>query len=386
MGTIRAAMAGMERTEILERVWSAKEEKRRRGELAQSPIVLGYGIGYEKGRGFFYTSDAERVRAAFQQFLAGAQSYKKLAEMVGVTPRGMHLILRNPIWTGWRVIDKKRDPSAAGKYKGVNGRQSDRRKIARAPEDIIRVQVIETPLISVEDFETTQHIMDLKQQNHWRTRADYVHRFAYNGFLTCSMCEEPVHTALARRDYYACKGRRTAHKCLSKYMVREKLEKGLDELFAEHLTKRCFLEQCLEVLQQRSAQNDSEVAILGLTQEIKALHRKRERIVDSFIDGELTREARDQRLTAVDRGIRSAQEGLAREAGAKPPAIEQLIEAFAPLAEWEYWTREQKRSVLSTLVPEIRVADYKIESLGLNPLIFSNEDTHRDMGSSRRPA
>ena len=108
--------------------------------------------------------------------------------------------------------------------------------------------------------------------------------------------------------------------------------------------------------------------------------------IDSFIDGELTREARDQRLTAVDRGIRSAQEGLAREAGAKPPAIEQLIEAFAPLAEWEYWTREQKRSVLSTLVPEIRVADYKIESLGLNPLIFSNEDTHRDMGSSRRPA
>src|SRR5215471_16309576 len=36
MGTIRAAMAGMERAEILERIWSAKEEKRRRGELAQS--------------------------------------------------------------------------------------------------------------------------------------------------------------------------------------------------------------------------------------------------------------------------------------------------------------------------------------------------------------
>lgn len=40
MGAIRAAIAGLERTEILERVWSAKEEKRRRGELAQNPIVL----------------------------------------------------------------------------------------------------------------------------------------------------------------------------------------------------------------------------------------------------------------------------------------------------------------------------------------------------------
>ena len=32
---------------------SAKEEKRRRGELAQSKIVLPFGVGYENGR-FFY--------------------------------------------------------------------------------------------------------------------------------------------------------------------------------------------------------------------------------------------------------------------------------------------------------------------------------------------
>ena len=31
MGAVRAAIAGMERTEILERIWTAKEEKRRRG-------------------------------------------------------------------------------------------------------------------------------------------------------------------------------------------------------------------------------------------------------------------------------------------------------------------------------------------------------------------
>src|SRR2546430_16366310 len=51
LGTIRAAIAGMERTEILERVWTAKEEKRRRGELAQGKIVLPWGVGYEQGRG-----------------------------------------------------------------------------------------------------------------------------------------------------------------------------------------------------------------------------------------------------------------------------------------------------------------------------------------------
>src|SRR3974377_1622523 len=70
MGTIRAAIAGLERTEILERVWSAKEEKRRRGELGQNNIVLPFGVGYEEGRGFFYKPEAERVRADFWRFLA----------------------------------------------------------------------------------------------------------------------------------------------------------------------------------------------------------------------------------------------------------------------------------------------------------------------------
>lgn len=155
-----------------------------------------------------------------------------------VNPR---IILRNPIWTGWRVIDKRRDPSGAGKYAGTNGRQADRRKIARADEDVIRVQVIENPLITQQEFETVQKIMDLKQRKHWRSRPGYEHRFTYNGFLTCSICGEVVHTALAGRDYYACKSRRTDHKCPSKYMARERLEELLDGLFAEQLTSPTFL-------------------------------------------------------------------------------------------------------------------------------------------------
>ena len=208
-----------------------KRRKRRRGELAQSSIVLPFGVGYEEGKGFYYEPKAELVREAFRQFLAGNQSYAQLAKMVGVTPRGMHIILRNPIWTGWRVIDKKRDPSGAGKYASVNGRQADRRKVERAAEDVIRVQVIEKPLITPVEFETVQQIMDLKERKHWRSRTDYEHRFTYNGFLTCSSCGEVVHTALARHDYYACKGRRTAHTCDTKYMGREKLEGVLDGLF-----------------------------------------------------------------------------------------------------------------------------------------------------------
>jgi len=375
MGTIRAAIAGLERTEILERVWSAKEEKRKRGELAQNTIVLPYGVGYEEGEGFYYKPEAERVREAFRRFLAGDQSYTKLAELLGVTPRGAHVILRNPIWTGWRVIDKKRDPSGAGRYKRADGRQTDRRKIQRSPDEIIRVRVIDEPLISEQDFQTVQGLMDRKQSRHWRARDQYEHRFTYNGFLTCSECGEIIHTTLARRDYYTCKGRRVLHSCRTRYMGREKLEGLLDTIFSGKLTNPEFIENCLLELQQRTERQSSATSIQKLGAEVDLLRSRRSRVIDSFVDGMIEREERDRRLAACDRDIQLVEQALLREAPTNPLDPQVLIETFAALAEWEHWTRDQKRLVLATLVPDIRVADYKVESLGLNPAIFSNEST-----------
>jgi hypothetical protein len=228
--------------------------------------------------------------------------------------------------------------------------------------------------------------MDLKERKHWRSRTDYEHRFTYNGFLTCSSCGEVVHTALARHDYYACKGRRTAHTCDTKYMGRERLESVLDGLFATRLSSSFFLEQCVDKLLHGSTQKNSGVEIQRLNSEINVLRRKRERVIDGFIEGVIENRERDKRLTAIDDGIRIAKDALTREAGDTPPNIESLIEAFAPLAEWEFWSRDQKRQVLSTLVPDIRVADYKVESLGVNLGLFSNEDTHRDTDSSLQRA
>lgn len=399
MGSIRAAIAGMERTEILERVWSAKEEKRRRGELAQSQIVLPKFVGYEPppGGGFFYRPESEKVREAFRQLLAGNQNYNSLAELMGVSPRGAHLILRNPIWTGWRVIDQKRDSSPAGKYAGNNGRQTDRRKIKRAPEDVIRVRVIDPPLITQAEFEAVQSIMDHKHRRHWRSRPGYEHRFIYRGFLTCSECGETIHTAFARRDYYACAGRRRDHKCHTKYMRREKLETVLDDLFANHLLDPAFIARCVAELRRRVEQGGSAARIQRLTSQITALHNKRNRVIEVFIDGLISREEHDNRLRAIDRDVQMSRDALMRETPATLDA-EAIIKALSPLAEWEFWSPEQRRKVLSTVVTEIRVADYKVEGLSLNPALFdgsgkdskglkfSSKDTHTDRGSWPPPA
>jgi hypothetical protein len=44
-----------------------------------------------------------------------------------------------------------------------------------------------------------------------------------------------------------------------------------------------------------------------------------------------------------------------------------------------------KRAVLAALAPEIRVANYEVESLGLNPELFSNEHTRTGTDSSQPP-
>jgi len=386
MGAIRAAIAGLERSEILERIWSAKEEKRRRGELAQSKIILPWGVGYELDRGFFYKSEAEKVREVFRQFLSGHQSYVELAKLLDVTPRGVHIVMRNPIWTGWRVIDKKRDNSASGRYARVNGRQADRRKIARAADEIIRVKVIDEPLISEGKFLAVQRIMDLKQRKHWRSQPKIERRFTYNGFLTCSVCGEVIHTAFARADYYVCKGRRTKHVCSTKYMAREKLEGMLDALFGRSLSSPMFLEQCVQGLLARHEHCDDRLHSQRLTSEISSLREKRSRVVDGFVDGVINREERNRRLAAIEHDIEAASSILVREALPRTVDTTALVGALAPLVEWEHWSRDQKRSVLATLVPDIRVADYHVESIGLPASIFSDESTQTGKDSLRPPA
>jgi DNA invertase Pin-like site-specific DNA recombinase len=387
MGTIRAAMAGLERREILERVWAAKEVKRRNKELAQGHVVLPVGVGYEKGRGFYYELKADLVRQAAVDFLAGNQNYNKLAEKLGVTPRGMHLILRNPIWTGYRVIDKKRDTSASGKYVRADGRQADRRKIARAENEIIRVKVIDKPLLTEEQFNALQQAMDLKQRKHWRSDPEYARRFIYNGFLVCAECGELIQTAHARCDYYLCKSRRSESHCTAKYMRREQLEATLGRLFAEQLCSRPFLQACSDELLQRAERPQAVSENQILKEELDRSRGQRGRVVDLFVEGKITKPDSDERLEKIDRSIRAAEAKLAECApSAQIVGVDRLVDLLAPLGEWECWNREQKRQVLAALLPEIRVADYRIESLGLNPALFSNENTHTGRGSWQQRA
>lgn len=350
MGTIRAAIAGMERTEILERIWGAKEEKRRAGGFGQAAICLPFGVSYD-GK-WSYTADAERVKESFRLFLSGDTSYTSIGRKVGIEAYNIRVILRNPIYTGWRVIDQRRDPAPGAKRTKAHGRQGDRAKIARAPEDVIRVKVME-PLVSESDFNQTQRLMELKKTNHWRTRDGYEHRFAYNGFMNC-VCGGLVYTKFRRVDYYICKD-----KCGVGYMRRDRLEPELDRLFAERLTRPLFLQGIVKGLQAQQPANNTE----RLTEQLKQIEGKRQRVLDSYFEGILSIPERDNKLNEINTNRRVVSDLIARERPRVEVTAETLAKAFAPFKEFDLLSRDDKRQLLNTITPSIVVADYEVKGL-----------------------
>src|SRR5579884_621303 len=112
LATIKAAVAGQERSEILERIASAKEQMRREGRWPNSPQFLPMGVAYDRATTkWSWTPEAAKVEAAFKAFLRGNTNYDLIARSILNTSRGTaRNVLSNPIYTGWMVYDKKRDP------------------------------------------------------------------------------------------------------------------------------------------------------------------------------------------------------------------------------------------------------------------------------------
>jgi len=384
---IRAAIAGLERTEILERVWHAKEAKRRAGEMPQSKITLPFGVGYNRQTyTWYYTPEAEKIRIAFQAFLSGETSYYSVGKRLGISPFGLRIMLRNPIYTGWRVIDKRRDPSLGAHKVGKDGRQADRRKVARAPDDVIRIKVINTPLVGPEDFDRVQRILDLKKKRHWRTRTDYKHRFTYNNFLVCDECGSLMYTHFRRRDYYICSGRRKIG-CSSRYIRKELIEPQLDELFSTKLTNRTFLAAVAQEWERLAGSSSVGASRERLEAQVSHLRGKRDRVIDLFVEGLIKPEDRNQKLALVERDLALCIEELERMTPRQSFNADQLAAVFESFLEFTYLSRDQKRTMLGAVIPEIRVKNGQVVGFTLLPQsIGGSEISRTDRGSSRQRA
>jgi DNA invertase Pin-like site-specific DNA recombinase len=399
MGSIRAAIAGLERTEILERVWSAKEEKRRAGKHPHGAKVLPFAVAYDpKSSVWSYKPEIERVREAFRLFLSGVQSYKDVGAKVGIEPFNLRNILRNPVYTGWRVYDKRRDPSSKAIHTSNNGRQGDRAKILRKPEDVIRVKVLE-PIISQPEFARLQQIMDQKKKNHWRARPDHERKFMFSGFLRCGICGNLIYThGSDGRAWYLCKSRTAEARkerkagglkdCENPYMRRERLEQSLDTLISDRLTDSRFLKQLSTTFAGRRSASATKPELSRAQAGLSQLKEKKQRVMDAYFENLIDRSERDRRLDAL--AIDAELYGnLASRASVATPALtaRELADAFGAFHEWDFLGRADKRNLLRATMPEIHVKDYRITGVSVIAGMSNRDEINRTgRGSSRRRA
>lgn len=377
LGTIRAAIAGLERREILDRMQDAKESMRRAGKHPGGPTSLPYGVGYSKERGWYYTAEAQKVKDAFALFLSGQTSYSLIGQKLNIARTSLRFMLQNRIYTGWKIYDQKRDPSTSGYVPGPNGRQGYRRKIKRRDEEVVRVQVLEA-LVTEEEFARTQELINLKSLKHWRTRCEAPNRYTFNGFLVCADCESPLYTHTSKHDFYLCKTKNTRERrkrevrglgpCRNRYMLRTKLEAKINCLLGERLREKSFLVQILNDYQKLldESVNRAPIDQVAISAKLTDLIMKKERILDAFFEGVLDTLERDRRLTQLQNEVDS-YERLLIEARKPDPrlTLSDLAQVLEPFSEWEFLAREDKRSLLRVICPEIMVFQYTVHSIAL---------------------
>jgi DNA invertase Pin-like site-specific DNA recombinase len=379
LGGIRALIAGQERREMLRRLQDAKESMRHAGKNPGGSTVLPYGVGYSKERGWFYTPEIEKVKRLFQIFLGGETSYEKIGRELHIPRQSVRYMMQNPLYTGLRVWDKRRDPSKQGYVSRPDGRQGYRKKIHRPEKDVIKVPVLE-PIVSEAQFARVQEIIESKRLRHRRARDEAPNRYTYNGFLTCGDCGEPIYTHTSKYDFYFCKSRHPRERqrrallglepCGNKYMLRRNLESKIDQVVSDFLCRRDFIERAIREHNERSQDRDSEPDNAATAAKIQGLREKRRRVMDAFFDGIISKQERDLRVEEVDQDV-SAFERILLGSSDGPQShlgldLDAILMAVGPLAEWAFLSRDQKRRLLESMCADFTVSRYTINKLRLN--------------------
>jgi DNA invertase Pin-like site-specific DNA recombinase len=402
MGTIQAAFAGLERSVIRDRMRDAKEAMRRAGKHPGGQSSLPFGVGYSERKGWHYTSEAEKVKHAFALLLGGASSYVEIARKLNIPRSSLRYLLENPIYTGLRVYDEQRDPSASGYVAAPDGRQGYRRKIKRDPENVIRVPVLDG-IVSQEDFLRAQQLIEIKRQKHWRGRTGVPERYTYHGFLTCGECGERLYTHTSKREFYVCKTRHTRERrkrallklepCTNNHMLRDKLEPKIDAMVGEKLQDSVFLARVLREYNDRltspSFVESAEVDRAEVSRKLNDLRDKKDRILDTFFEGMIDRVKRDVALATVEHEMESYNLLLGTPQRPEPrpvPSIDCLLKTIEPFADWEFLSRDDRRALLRQLCPSISVYRYTVKSLTLNIIGPAGQLEDRYTGSHPRMA
>jgi DNA invertase Pin-like site-specific DNA recombinase len=389
-----SVIGGFERRQIVGRMMAGKEVKRKEGKFVSGTLPLGCDYDYKTSK-WSWNADAVRVAAAYDLVLNTNTPYAEIARRCGIKRTSLRHTLLNPIYTGVRVYDSKRDMRPSAYKPSPNGRQGSRKMMKRAEEDIIRVKVLE-PLVSPQVWNSVQKILSKRALAVAQVRNENGPRYLLNGFMVCGECGQPMYSHSNRKaDYYYCKSnsprakQRGKERCPTSYILARKIEAKVEELLSERLQERAFLTRIAEEYLKRAAAL-TPIPELDIDGRMKKLERKRTAILDTFFEEKISKDERDTALATVN-------QELGQLLSLKPhsPALQPVQQAqrlgtmFRCLRTFKRLNRDKKRLLLKGMQAQIEVSGYEIKGLTVAEnrpeKADSNNDNHLPAAGASLP-
>ena len=399
VGGIEGLFAGMERRMIKKRMQDAKEEKRKQGKHPNAPITLPRGIGYDrKAEKFTTTTDLVAVVEAFRIVEQEANSnLAAIGKRVGIQHRTLADLLRNPIYTGWRVYTEKR---GSEKYFKADGRQADKKKVARKAPEIIRVKVLETAPVSQDRFDHVQAILQSKLTS-WRKQREDKSVFLGTGLMRCGECGERIYATSGKRKgkpkraYYMCKKnyylfKKAAGGCKLENIRQDKLDATLHALVADHLSDPSVLRGIID--QHLATQN---TPLLGSGETTKTIlqnfEKKLERLTDAYLSGAMNLAEYTKRKGDLEEDRNKLDTNAPHKQKFADTNMDEIVRLIVRgAASFRRMTSEiDRKSVLDGMLSRVDISNDGVTGFSISPHFhaFGGETGVRtDTGSSPPPA
>lgn len=399
MGGMQSLFAGNELRKIKQRIQDGKEVKRKQGKCPNSHITLPQGVKYDRDKNIYHYDGnvSERIKYLFELFDDNKiYNYNELAKLTGFSNVGVKNILQNKIYIGIREYTQKRGTE---KYQSKNGRQADRKKIKRNENEIIKIKVIDTPLIEEDKFYRVQNIINNKN-NIYTDKINSNHEsFTYRGFLVCKYCGNILYTSANskkyNKNYYVCKSKKHKEyaeksniKCESGYYNSKDIDYSIDKLILEIISSREYIN---EILNFNTSNDDYNHRLNELNEnknKLKEYKKQSRKIIDLFsldiIDkDELLKKANDIKIDINILNNKIEQIERSNSLDRENVYKEMFTYLQHSLFDYEYWNNEDKRSLLKLTVPNFTISKDGVTEF---EFFFSHKQTRTDRDSSPRPA
>lgn len=368
--SIRGAIAGFELGLIKERLQGAKEAKRKAGKCPSGPQTLPLGIGYDrKSEQWQYTPEIGRVIELFRLFdREGILNYCELGRRTGIHHATVRSILRNPLYTGWRVIDKKRGAkrvSRTGKHY--------RSKIARGPEDVIRTKVLDG-VITEECFARVQAEMSRTKFNHVTRLENCKSVNLGAGLLLCARCGNPIFYISGKRErgmrhgWVQCKANHYAYKkrlggCPQRHLRSDHMDETITLLATEVLRTPRHLECIIRASLEKARSSVIQIAPpISQDAQTTELARRDMRLVKAYEDGVLTLDEFRTRREAIRKEREALSRSLTPSKPQTPDGLATLARLVVKAAMRFPKTKDPmvRKKIIAEIFAEIHVRDRQV--------------------------